>query len=134
MPCAIYARVSTNDKGQDPEMQLRELREYCLRRGWEIASEYVDFVSGSKDSRPELSRLMADAHRRKFDVAAVWKFDRFARSVNHLLRALETFDALGIQFVSLTEAIDTSTPTGKINAECIVMRGPVFCDPAGPSL
>lgn len=57
---------------------------------------------------------MADAHRRKFDVAAVWKFDRFARSVNHLLRALETFDALGIQFVSLTEAIDTSTPTGKM--------------------
>jgi len=114
MPCAIYARVSTNDKGQDPEVQLRELREYCLRRGWEIASEYVDSISGSKDSRPELSRLMAGAHRRKFDVVAVWKFDRFARSVNHLLRALETFDALGIQFVSLTEAIDTSTPTGKM--------------------
>jgi len=112
---AIYARVSTNKNGQDPTMQTRELEEYCQRRGWEVAGCYVDNgISGSKESRPELDRLMADAHRRRFDAVAVWKFDRFARSVSHLLRALETFKALGIDFVSLSEQVDTSTPTGKM--------------------
>ena len=112
---AIYARVSTGHNGQDPTMQTRELEEYCRRRGWELAGCYVDNgVSGSKESRPELDRLMADAHRRRFDAVAVWKFDRFARSVSHLLRALETFKALGIDFVSLSEQVDTSTPTGKM--------------------
>ena len=114
MRAAIYARVSTNN-GQDPAVQTRELREYCERRIWQIASEYVDAgVSGAKESRPELNRLMADAHKRQFDAVVVWKFDRFARSVSHLLRALETFQALGIEFVSLTEGVDTSTPTGKM--------------------
>ena len=112
---AIYARVSTSNNGQDPAMQTRELEEYCQRRGWEVASCYVDTgISGSKESRPELDRLMADAHRRRFDAVAVWKFDRFDRSVSHLLRALETFKALGIDFVSLSEQVDTSTPTGKM--------------------
>jgi DNA invertase Pin-like site-specific DNA recombinase len=111
---AIYARVSTKN-GQDPEMQLAELREYIRNRKWKIAGEYVDSgISGASDSRPELNRLMADANRCRFDVVAVWKFDRFARSVSHLLRALETFRALGIEFVSLSENIDTSTPTGKM--------------------
>src|SRR5271168_1659596 len=111
---AIYARVSTKN-GQDPEMQLTELREYIRNRRWKIAGEYVDRgISGASDSRPELNRLMADANRRRFDVVVVWKFDRFARSVSHLLRALETFRALGIEFVSLSESIDTSTPTGKM--------------------
>jgi DNA invertase Pin-like site-specific DNA recombinase len=111
---AIYARVSTKN-GQDPEMQLAELREYARNRRWKIAGEYVDRgISGASDSRPELNRLMADANRRRFDVVVVWKFDRFARSVSHLLSALETFRALGIEFVSLSENIDTSTPTGKM--------------------
>jgi len=115
MKVAIYARVSTIGNGQSPEMQLRELREYCERRGWTIAGEYVDNgFSGAKDSWPELNRLMADAHKRRFDVVCVWKFDRFARSVSHLLRALETFKALGIEFVSYSEQMDTSTPTGKM--------------------
>ncbi len=114
MKTAIYARVSTNN-GQNPEMQLRELREYCQRRGWEVEAEYIDAgVSGAKDSRPELNRLLGDAHRRRFDAVVVWRFDRFARSVSHLLRALETFRALGIEFVSLSEQVDTSTPTGKM--------------------
>jgi DNA invertase Pin-like site-specific DNA recombinase len=114
MRAAIYARVSTNN-AQDPSVQTRELREYCQRRGWEIAGEYVDAgVSGAKDSRPELNKLNSDAHRRQFDAVVVWKFDRFARSVSHLLRALETFQALGIEFVSLTEGVDTSTPAGKM--------------------
>ena len=111
----LYARVSTKDHGQDPEVQLRELREYCLRRGWPVVDEYVDAgISGAKERRPQLDRLIADAHKRKFEVVVVWKFDRFARSVSHLLRALENFRALGIEFVSLSEQVDTSTPTGKM--------------------
>jgi DNA invertase Pin-like site-specific DNA recombinase len=112
---AIYARVSTNGNGQSPEMQLRESREYCERRGWPVAGEYVDTgISGAKDRRPELDRLMSDAHKRRFDVVAVWKFDRFARSVSHLLRALDTFRVLGIEFVSLSESLDTATPAGRM--------------------
>jgi DNA invertase Pin-like site-specific DNA recombinase len=115
MRVAIYARVSTIGNGQSPEMQLRELREYCSRRGWAIVGEYVDAgISGAKDSRPELNRLMVDAHKRRFDTVCVWKFDRFARSVSHLLRALETFKALGIEFCSFSEQMDTTTPTGKM--------------------
>lgn len=114
MRAALYARVSTANNGQDPTMQTRELGEFCQRRGWTLV-EYVDVgVSGTKESRPALDKLMADAHKRRFDVVVVWKFDRFARSVSHLLRALETFNALGIAFVSLTEGIDTSTPAGKM--------------------
>ena len=112
---ALYARVSTANNGQDPSMQIRELREYCERRGWKVSGEYVDEgISGTKDSRPELNKLMADAHRRRFDAVIVWRFDRFARSVSHLLRALENFKALGIEFVSFSEQVDTSTPTGKM--------------------
>ena len=96
-------------------MQLRELREYCSRRGWSVAGEYVDVgKSGATEKRPELDRLSTDAHRRRFDGVVVWKFDRFARSVSHLLRALETFGTLGIEFVNLSEQMDTSTPTGKM--------------------
>jgi DNA invertase Pin-like site-specific DNA recombinase len=114
MRIAVYARVSTAG-GQDPEMQLRELREYCQRRGWDIHREYVDAgISGTKEKRPALDRLLADAHKRRFDVVVVWKFDRFARSVSHLLRGLENFRSLGIEFVSLSEQVDTSTPTGKM--------------------
>ena len=112
---AIYARVSTINHGQDVSLQTRELRQFAEARGWIAAGEYVDAgVSGAKDSRPELNRLMADAHKRRFDVVCVWRFDRFARSVSHLLRALETFKALGIDFVSYSEQMDTSTPAGKM--------------------
>jgi DNA invertase Pin-like site-specific DNA recombinase len=112
---AIYARVSTTGHGPDVSMQTRELRQFAEVRGWTVAGEYIDAgVSGAKDSRPELNRLMADAHKRRFDVVCVWRFDRFARSVSHLLRALETFKALGIDFVSFSEQMDTSTPAGKM--------------------
>jgi len=96
-------------------MQTRELQEYCQRRGWELAGVYIDQgISGSKESRPQLDRLMADAHRRRFDAVVVWRFDRFARSVSHLLKALDTFGALRIDFVSLSENLDTSTPAGRM--------------------
>jgi DNA invertase Pin-like site-specific DNA recombinase len=112
---AIYARCSTAHNGQDPATQTRELREYVEHRGWKLAGEYVDAgISGTKEKRPELDRLMTDAHRRRFDCVVVWKFDRFARSVSHLLRALEGFRSLGIEFVSFSEQMDTSTPAGKM--------------------
>jgi DNA invertase Pin-like site-specific DNA recombinase len=111
---AIYARVSTLN-GQNPDVQSREIEEYCQRRGFEIFSVYVDRgVSGKKASRPQLNKMMEDAHQRRFDVIVVTRFDRFARSVSHLLRAFETLNALGIQFVSLAEQVDTSTATGKM--------------------
>jgi len=114
MKTAIYARVSTVN-GQSPQMQLRELRSYAKRRGWEIVREFVDVgISGATEKRPELDHLVADAHKRHFDAVVVWKFDRFARSVSHLIRALEMFRSLGIEFVSLSEQVDTSTPAGKL--------------------
>jgi DNA invertase Pin-like site-specific DNA recombinase len=104
--------VSTTD--QNVEMQLAALREYAERRGWQVAAEYVDHgSSGSREKRPALDRLMADARRRAMDAVVVFRFDRFARSVSHLARALDEFRALGIEFVSLHEAIDTSTPMGR---------------------
>jgi DNA invertase Pin-like site-specific DNA recombinase len=108
-------RVSTKCHGQTTDTQALALREYAQRRGFEIVGEYRDEgISGSKDSRPALDRLMKDARARKFDVVIVARFDRFARSVSHLLRALEEFSHLGIDFVSLSESIDTSTPMGKM--------------------
>jgi DNA invertase Pin-like site-specific DNA recombinase len=114
MRVALYARVSTLN-GQNPEMQLTELREYAGRRGWEISGEYVDEgVSGAKESRPALNRLMADAHRRRYAVLLVWKIDRFGRSLRHLVNALADLDAAGIAFVSLHDNIDLSTPSGRL--------------------
>lgn len=111
---ALYARISTVHHNQDPEMQLRELRAYSAARGWIVAQEFVDRgISGSVESRPELNRLMESARKRKFDVVAVWRFDRFARSTKHLLLALEEFRTLGIQFLSYSENIDTSSPMGQ---------------------
>ena len=89
----------------------------CRSRGWTISREYVDHgFSGAKECRPQLDELMRDVERgyRHFDAIAVWKFDRFARSTNHLLKALDNFHARGIDFISLTESIDTSTPYGKL--------------------
>lgn len=115
MKIAVYARVSTSDKGQDPEMQLRELREYCERRQWVITNEFVDVgVSGAKDSRPQLNRLMAAAKQRRFDAVLVWKLDRFGRSLKHLVAALGEFEALGVAFVSLRDSFDLTTPAGRL--------------------
>jgi len=112
---ALYARVSTKNHGQDPETQLLALRDYAQARKLEVFSEYVDIgISGSKDSRPALNRLMADARKRRFDTVLVARFDRFARSTRHLVLALEEFNALGVDFISLSESVDTSTPMGKM--------------------
>ncbi len=112
---ALYARVSTKHNGQDPETQLMALREYAKARKLEVFSEYTDVgISGSKASRPALNKLMADARKRRFDAVLVARFDRFARSTRHLVLALEEFNALGVDFISLSESVDTSTPMGKM--------------------
>ena len=108
---AIYARVSTQD--QDPQMQLRELRTYAKLRAFTIAHEFIDHVSGATSERPELSILWHTARARKIDTVVVWKFDRFARSTKQLIDALEEFRHLGVDFISITEQIDTSSPMGK---------------------
>jgi DNA invertase Pin-like site-specific DNA recombinase len=117
---ALYARVSTSGGHQDPEMQLRELREYAERRGWEIVETYTDAgVSGSKDSRPALNRLMADACQRRFDAVLVWKLDRFGRSLRHLVNSLAELEAIGVAFVSIRDSLDLSTPSGRLMFQII---------------
>ena len=114
MRAALYARVSSH-AGQNPEMQIAELRDYCQRRRWEIAGEYVDVgVSGAKERRPQLDRLLVDCRKRGVDAVVVYRYDRFARSLRQLVNALCEFEALGIQFVSLHEGVDTSTPNGRL--------------------
>jgi DNA invertase Pin-like site-specific DNA recombinase len=109
---ALYARVSTLD--QNCEVQLEELRRFAGKR-FARYCEYTDAgVSGTQRHRPQLDALMRDARRRLFDVVLVWKFDRFARSLKHLIESLDEFNALGIDFISLTEGVDTTTPAGQL--------------------
>jgi DNA invertase Pin-like site-specific DNA recombinase len=109
---ALYARVSTD--GQDPEVQLTALRSHVAGRGWEIVEEFVDRgYSGSKERRPALDRMLKSAWAGKFQTVLVWRFDRFARSVKHLITALEQFRNLKINFISLQEQFDTSSPIGQ---------------------
>src|SRR5580704_3535493 len=113
--CALYARVSTSD--QNCEMQVRELREYIIRRGWHVAGEYVDTgVSGSKASRPELDRLMHDAALCRFDVVLVWKLDRFGRSVRNCLDGIESLRGHDVRFMAVSQSIDTddANPTARL--------------------
>lgn len=112
---AIYARVSTNDKGQDIGLQLKDLRAYAMAREWNIFDEYADIgESGAKDKRPELNRLIDDAKKRKIDGILVWRLDRFGRSLKHLILTLEELNTLGIAFVSYKENLDFSSATGKL--------------------
>src|SRR6516165_397074 len=112
---ALYMRVSTKNHGQTTDTQAVALRDYAERRGFVVVDEYRDEgISGAKDRRPELDRMMADARKRRFDAVLVARFDRFARSTKHLVLALEEFQALGIDFISLNESIDTSTPMGRM--------------------
>lgn len=115
MKVGVYIRVSTHNGGQSPDMQVRELRDFCEHRGWEIAGEYTDNgISGAKEHRPALDRLLTDCRKRKVDAVVVYRYDRFARSLRQLVNALEEFRALGIDFVSLHEGVDTSTPNGRL--------------------
>lgn len=109
---ALYLRVSTPD--QKPDLQEDELRGYAARAGLEVIGEYLDVaVSGRREGRPQLNALMARVRNREVDCVLVWKFDRFARSTRHLLKALEEFDHLGVRFVSMRDQIDTASPMGR---------------------
>lgn len=113
MRVGIYARVSTRD--QSPESQLLDLRRFCVAREWEISKEYVDAgISGARDDRPALRELMLDARHRLIDVVLVWRFDRFARSLKHLIDTLHELNDLGIHFASYQEGLDTSTAQGRL--------------------
>ena len=115
MKVGIYARVSTLDKGQDTEVQLRDLRSYTQARGWIIADEYVDKgQSGAKDRRPELDRLMKDVRKRKVDLILCWRLDRLGRSLKHLILTLDEFQSIGVGFVSYNENLDLTTSTGRL--------------------
>lgn len=111
---ALYARVSTLDKGQDPETQLRPLREYADRRGFQIQGEYVDTASGTTEGRTQYQAMLELARKRKLDVVLVWRYDRFARSTQALVNALKEFQSLRVDFISYQENIDTTTPTGEL--------------------
>lgn len=113
-PVALYARVSTGQ--QDPEVQLRELRTLVAARGWTVTQEYVDAgISGTSTSRPELSRLLADAHQGRFAGILVWRLDRLGRSLRHLVTVVEDLLARGIEVISATEPhMDSTTPTGRL--------------------
>ncbi len=113
MKSALYVRVSTTDR-QHPDMQIRELRGYCQHRGWEIAGEYIDQVSGAEEKRLQLDQMLSKCRAGKVDAVVVWRYDRFARSLKQLVNALDEFRSLGIEFVSLHDGCDTTTAQGRL--------------------
>ena len=119
MRTLIYGRVSTNDKGQNPEVQLSELRRYCEARSFPVAHEIVDHGTGSTDNRPGLKRLMALARTRAIDAIIVVKLDRLFRSLKHLVTTLDEFAALGICFIAVRDSLDYSTPSGRLMAQIL---------------
>jgi DNA invertase Pin-like site-specific DNA recombinase len=110
---AIYCRVSKLD--QDPALQDHETAEHARARGWEIVDTYTDHgISGAKERRPQLDRMMKDARKRRFDAILVWRSDRLFRSLRHMVECIEELSGLGVGFVSAREPFDTTTPTGKL--------------------
>ena len=120
MKIAVYARVSTLNKGQDVDMQLIDMRKSIESKGWNLSKEYVDRgVSGSKSSRPQLDKLMRDAADKKFDAVLVWKLDRFGRSVRHPVNAIAELESFGVAFISLKDSIDLTTAQGRLMFQII---------------
>ena len=111
---AIYARVSTIDKGQDPETQLAQLRQYAQNRNFKVIGEFVDYASGTNQDRAQYKLMMDAAKKRKLDVVLVWRYDRFARSTQALVNAMKDFQSSGIDFISYQENIDTTSPAGEL--------------------
>lgn len=119
----LYARVSTNDQQTLP-MQSRALREYAARRGWTVALQVREVSSGATQLRAR-QRLLEAARRREIDVVLVWRLDRWGRSVTDLLATLQELDHLGVGFISLTEALDLTTPAGRAMAGLLAIFGRV---------
>lgn len=116
MKAAIYARVSTEDKGQDTENQLIQLRQYCTAKGYEVYKEYTEYVTGTgKKKRPVFEEMMEDARRRKFDVLLVWSYDRFSRAGLKDIHYISDLNQWGVKFVSYQESfLDTTTEMGEL--------------------
>jgi len=120
MRVALYCRVSTTGKGQDTEVQARELREYAARRGFEVVQEFTDNgFSGAKESRPALDEMLKAAKRRRFDAVLCWKLDRIGRSLKHLVNLLAELEAVGVALVSFSDNLDLSTPQGRLMFQII---------------
>ena len=121
---AIYVRTSTISHGQSVDMQVRDLQLLAERKGYEIVKQYCDEgQSGTKDSRPALNQMLADARKGKFRVLLVWRLDRLGRSLAHLLRLLEDFRAQGVELVSYSEGLDFTTTTGKLLYQLLAAFG-----------
>jgi DNA invertase Pin-like site-specific DNA recombinase len=118
---AIYARVSTTHHGQDVGLQIEELYRVAEQRGWEVVGVYQDEgISGAKSARPALDRMLEDAARGRLDVIAVWKLDRLARSVLHLLDIAAALNTWGVGLVSVRDAhVDTTTPGGRFTLQIL---------------
>lgn len=120
MRVVSYARVSTSDKGQRPELQLSEIRKYCDLRGWSTPKEIVDEgFSGGTDVRPGLKRLMKMVREGEVDIVIVLKLDRLFRSLKHLVTTLDEFQERGIIFVAVRDNVDYSTPAGKLMTQIL---------------
>jgi putative DNA-invertase from lambdoid prophage Rac len=115
----LYARVSTSDQQTIP-LQIRALREYAVRRGWTIALQVKEVGSGASE-RQLREKLLESARRREIDVVLVWRLDRWGRSVTDLLATLQELEHLGVGFVSLTEALDLTTPAGRAMAALLAV-------------
>ena len=109
---ALYVRVSSRDR-QTVKNQLEPLQAEAARRQWDVVGVYQDEVSGASRSRPGLSALLAQVAAKQVDVVAVWRFDRWARSTSHLIESLDQLERAGVDFVSLTESVDTTTGIGR---------------------
>jgi DNA invertase Pin-like site-specific DNA recombinase len=114
MRAALYARVSTKDKDQDPEVQLLQLRRFVTMKEWEVFDVYKDTCSGKTPSRPGLNRLVKDAQARKFDVVLVLRIDRIMRSTRHFINLNDALEACSVKIVSVSDGMDYSTPIGKL--------------------
>lgn len=124
MKIAIYARVSTIDKHQDTGLQLHDLEAYASARGWTNCAQYIDEgVSGSKDSRPALNRLMDDCKKGRITHILVWRLDRFSRSIKHLINTIEELEHLGVTLISFKENLDMGSPAGRLMVHMIAAFG-----------
>jgi len=118
MRAGIYGRVSTLDK-QDVTMQTNELLAFAPARGWGVAGEYVDKVTGTSDSRPALNRLLADARSRKLDAIVIWRLDRLFRDLRHMVNLVAELQAVGVALVSVRDNLDLSTPARRLQFHII---------------
>lgn len=113
MKVALYVRNSTSEERQNPETQIRPLKERCEREGWDYVI-FQEFASGAKESRPELDKMLQRIRNKEFKAVMVWRLDRLGRSLKHLLQLIEEFKKKNIVFISLTEGFDTKTPQGEL--------------------